>query len=70
MLTTIAWVTTEDIKAVRLDDGTERLVVDGLIIPLTDDDFHPTQQVINYCHANNRQRFALRAAWAKARLQP
>ena len=64
MNTTIAWVTSEDIKAVRLDDGSERLIVDGIIIPLTDADFHPTQQVINYCHANKRQRRALRAAWA------
>lgn len=61
--TTIAWINGEDIKAERLADGSEWLVVDGAPVLLTDAHHTPVQQVINYAHGNKRQRRAMRAAW-------
>jgi hypothetical protein len=61
--TTLAWVKGENIKAVRGDDGVERLFVDDRLIPLTDAHHHPTQQVINYCHGGKRARLTMRRFW-------
>lgn len=65
--TTLAWVKGENIKAVRCEDGVERLFVDDRLVPLFDSDIHPTQQVINYCQCGKRDRKRLQAFWAMRR---
>lgn len=62
--TLLAWVDGEDIKAVRCADGEERLIVDGVTIPLTCADIYPVQWVINYARGGKRTRKQLRAHWA------
>jgi hypothetical protein len=62
--TLIAWHSDEDVQSVKAVDGTERLYVDGRLIPLTDTHHHATQQVINYCSSGKRERCARRKFWA------
>lgn len=62
-MTVLAWINDEDIKAVRAEDGSEQLIVDGRVIPLTEDHFHASQQVINYAMSGKRGRKQMRAFW-------
>lgn len=60
--TVLVWHTEEDIQAVRVA-GIEYLIVDGHRVALTDNDYHATQSVINYCGGNKRMQKAFRNLW-------
>ena len=62
--TIVAWIKDEDIKAVRGEDGVERLVIDGRKVSLADAPYSPTQWIIGYAQSGKRARKRMRAHFA------
>lgn len=64
----LAWHMEQDIQAVRMVDGSERLYVNGCHVPIEPHN-SAVQEVINYCSSGKRAQKSFRIFWLKLQME-